>query len=174
MFAHNRPQACSFFQPPTTSLPAAIFGASLPSILYLQDQPTWLFVLSTLLPTSQELPDSSDKVHPSTTGSTESVGLPHLPLLGLLLPSKEVGLQGLRCFFCEWAEKRQGAKPLLKMQNQGVKHTPSRTGRNHPPMSGVKPWTTWKPCGLGGEPEPSGLSSAGADSGQLPGSRFVN
>ena len=143
MFAYSRPKACSFFQPPTTSLSSAIFRTFLASILYLQNQPTWLFVLSTLLPTSQELPDPSDKVHPSTLGSTESVGFPHLPLLGLLLllllscfscvrlcvtpqtaayqappslgfsrqehwsglpflfPPKEVGLQGLLCFFCE-------------------------------------------------------------------------
>ena len=132
MFAHSRPKACSFFQPPTTSWSAATFETFLPSILYLQDQPTQLFVFSTSLPTNQELPDLSDKVHQSTLGSTESVGLPHLRLLGLLLPPKEVGPQGLRCF-CEWAKKHQGAKPLLKMQNHGVRHTLSRTGRNRPP-----------------------------------------
>ena len=86
IIGQNRPRdaLCSSLQP----LPVATFGISHSVTLSLQGLPTPFSELSSSLPISCELPDSSELLyqdggHHQPPGQHAFAGLPHLPLSGL-------------------------------------------------------------------------------------------
>lgn len=108
----------------STSFPITTSRTIFPANLCHQDQPTSFVGLSPLLPTSHELPDSSElfhlcESHYQPPGQLASAGFIHTYLSPGFYFHCLVALEGEGHFFHELAEeKHEGAQCLVKMQDQ--------------------------------------------------------